>query len=143
MGNLQYGHTYSNMYTTLIYEHREINPQAIRFTKNNNDMDQGIFIITIDKFDYDEIENIKTGITKINNTHLNGKISDIIDVVKHSINNENSAILAQTDSYIFMRHNGLPILEIKNNNSMKYRDEHKIRKDKTFSLICYLDKIYQ
>ena len=138
-----YSNSYNNISNYMKYESREINPDAIRFVRSNNDGNNCIFTIETEKFDNDELENIKNYLKTLNNSYIDGINDDVIEILKYNINNENKAILEQTDSFMFHRYNGLPILEIKNKNTSKYRKEHNIKDNRLYSSICYLDKIWR
>ena len=130
-----YYSNYNNVCNYMKYGSREINPDAIRFVRSNNNGNNCIFTI--------ETENIKNNLKTLNNSYIDGINDDVIEILKYNINTENKAILEQTDSFMFHRYNGLPILEIKNKNTSKYREEHNIKDNRLYSSICYLDKIWR
>ena len=128
------GQTYSNQIP-------KINHNAISFNNDNNFEKNCIFNIKIDKFDMNEIENIKNELKKIDNTYINSKTNDIIEAYTYTVNNEFIGIVSQIDSYVFLRNN-LPLLEISNKNAVSYRNENNIKNDKSFSANCQLDRIW-
>ena len=79
-----YYSNYNNVCNYMKYGSREIDPDAIRFVRSNNNGNNCIFTIEIEKLDNNELENIKNNLKTLNNSYIDKINDDLIEILKYN-----------------------------------------------------------
>jgi hypothetical protein len=125
----------------IFYPLHSFNTYSLRYRCSIYKKPEHFYTIEIEKFDKDEIENIKEKLYSLNSKDIMCEIPNIVMVLHYYIENESRNILSQMDGFLFEKFTS-PLLEIKNVNAKYVRNNMNNYMSLYAYKICKLDKLY-
>lgn len=111
----------------------------VEYVKKHIGFVESVFDMEIEKYDINELENIKKELENIGMTLIKEKIVIIMKIIREILETQNVDILSQTYA-INLEINKLPIFSIKNKNVIRHNKD--IVKNIVFYYVIDINKLF-